>query len=255
MSRVTYTNHKITTVEDLRNWILTELGYPLITVELTESQLDQAIDNAFGIYTKYADFGEKYLALNMTEYDTVNNYFNLSAYNIAAVYGLDTEGGSLFGGGGDTIFTVSNAMMQNGSYPFFGGGGGNSWVTYHAAHEWMDMTRRMMGSGYSYDYDVYNKTLRLMPSPTNITPDSYLLICCEVIPADAELYGNEYLKRFALAYAKIILGNIRKKFGSIALIGGGQIDSEIGSEGMAELEKLTESVKKDESMGTGFYIG
>jgi len=255
MARATYINNKITTVEGLRTWILTELGYPLITVELTESQLDQAIDNAFQIYTKYADFGEKYLALNLTDYDTTNNYFNLSAHNIAAVYGLDTQGGSMFGSGSDTIFTLSNALLQSGAYPFFGNAmAGGAWVTYHAAHEFMELAKRMSGSGYSYEYDVYNKTLRLFPSPT-VTTDAYMIICCEIIPDDEELYGNEYLKRFALAYSKIILGNIRKKFGSVQLLGGSSIDTSVGEEGAAELEKLIESVKKDEAMSTGFYIG
>jgi hypothetical protein len=254
MPRSTFTNHKIRTIESLREWILISLGSPLITIELTESQLDLAIDEAFELYTKYAQFNEKYLALNLTEYDTVNNYFNLSGYNIAAVYGIDTQGGSMFGAGGDTIFTISNAMLQSGSYPFFGGmGAGGAWVTFHAAHEFMELTKRMMGSGYEFDFDRFNKTLTLIPKPA--VTSGYILIACECIPPDEELYGNEYLKRIALAKAKIMLGTIRKKFGGIQLVGGGQIDSEIGSEGKEELDKIIDNIRKDEAMGTGFFLG
>jgi len=253
MARSTFTNHGITTLEGLKNWILTELGYPLITVELTDDQIDQAINNAFEIYTKYADFGEKYLALCLADYDQTNDYFDLSAYNIAAVYGMDTQGNS-FLGGGDTIFSISNAMLQSGSYPFFGNGGmGGGWVTYQLAHEFTALANRMSGSGYSYDYDVYNKTLKLYPKPVSTATD-YIIITCEMIPSDEQLFGNEYLKRFALAYSKIMLGTVRKKFGDIPLLGGATVNTEIGDDGKEELATLIENVRKDESMGNGFYI-
>ena len=253
MARSTFTNHKITTDEGLRNWILTELGYPLITVELTEDQLDQAIDNAFEIYTKYADFGEKYIAFSLADYDHTNNYLSLSAYNVAAVYGTNEQSTTMFSSG-DTIFSVQNAMLQNGSYPFFGGGSGGGFVTLQAAHEFMALAKLMTGGGYSYDYDRYNKTLRLYPAPATDSTE-YIVITCEIIPPDEELYGNEYLKRFALAYAKIMLGTVRKKFGDIPLLGGASIDVEIGEKGEAELERLIENVRKDESMSTGYFIG
>jgi hypothetical protein len=39
-----------------------------------------------------------------------------------------------------------------------------------------------------------------------------ILLTCQVMPPLSELYGNEYVKRIALAKAKILLGTIRKKF-------------------------------------------
>jgi len=246
----------ITTAEQLRNWILTELGYPLITIELTESQLDQAIDNAFEKYTKYADFGEEYLVLNLKNYDTTNNYFDLSDYNIAAVYKVDNEDSTGLSSG-NTIFTFKNDLLNSGTYPYFNNnlGGGGAFVTYHAACEFSALAKRMSGSGYGYKYDRYNKHLILYPTPQNVTTDEYILICCEIIPDDEELYGNEYLKRLVLAYAKIMLGTIRKKFGSVQLIGGATIDTEIGDEGKEELKELIENIKTDEALGTGMFIG
>ena len=64
-----------------------------------------------------------------------------------------------------------------------------------------------------------------------------------------DYYGNEYVRRLVLAEAKILLGTIRKKFSSIQLIGGGQIDTTIGDEGREEKQQILENLQKDESQG------
>jgi len=45
---------KIKTRKDLRNWMLRQMGHPLIKVELTEDQLNDAIDNAIQYYSEFA---------------------------------------------------------------------------------------------------------------------------------------------------------------------------------------------------------
>lgn len=64
-----------------------------------------------------------------------------------------------------------------------------------------------------------------------------------------DYYGNEYVRRLLLAECKILLGTIRKKFSSIQLIGGGQIDTTIGDEGREEKQQILENLQKDESQG------
>ena len=53
---------------DLIDWVLTMLGYPLVTVELRENHFDAAIQNAFYTYTKYATFPKKYILKSSRQY-------------------------------------------------------------------------------------------------------------------------------------------------------------------------------------------
>ena len=76
-----------------------------------------------------------------------------------------------------------------------------------------------------------------------------MLLTCKCEPQIESYYGNEYVRRLVLAEAKILLGTIRKKFSSIQLIGGGQIDTTIGDEGREEKQQILENIQKDESQG------
>lgn len=261
----TYINQKIKTRDQLKDWILRQLGYPLITVELTTDQLDDALDNATLIYTKYATLQTKYLTLNLGLYPNSDEEggtpegFDLSEYRVSNVSSINT--GEAFGlnTGGDQLWGLGNAMLAGGSYPFFnngqGGKGMGGWTTYQCVVEFLELSKRMMATEYDYNYNPLTQRLQLIPNPTTIPSYGYTCIQVEVIPPDCDLYGNEYVKRFALAYAKIMLGTIRKKFTNVGLPGGGQIDITIGDEGKEELKTLIDSVRKDESYSTGFMIG
>ncbi|MEG0153565.1 MAG: hypothetical protein RR744_10420, partial [Cellulosilyticaceae bacterium] len=159
----------------------------------------------------------------------------------------------------DTFFGPQAWFMGNGGYPFFGSRGNfsGSFTTYHNLHEFFDVTKRMTGSNPSWTYNKRTKTLRIMPEPKGAgqgSYHSYMLITCQCEPSIEELCGNEYVKRLSLAYAKILLGTIRKKFSSITLLGGGSVDITIGDEGREELTKLIDEIQKDESKGQCCYI-
>ena len=97
----TYINQKIRTRDDLKAWILRQLGSPLITVELTDLQLDDALDNATLMWTKYATLPVRYLTLNLADYpaesemDGTEEGFDLSEQRVASVGSIST--GESFG--------------------------------------------------------------------------------------------------------------------------------------------------------------
>ena len=250
----TYINPKIKTREDLKERILKTLGYSLITAELNDDMLDVCIDEATELYTKYCSFPEKYLVINLQDEYVPGKGIDLSDRRVAAVYGIEFPGGNFGSLATDTIWSIPNAMLQSGAYPFFGAGGtgAGNWVTYHAAIEWLELSKKMIGA-VQYDWDPYTQTLSLVPEPEKM--DRSILVKVEVIPSDEVLYGNEYVKRIAVAKAKILLGTVRKKFSNLSLLGGGQVDTTIGDEGRAELDNILQNIRTDESRGNGFIIG
>lgn len=112
----------------------------------------------------------------------------------------------------------------------------------------------MCGSNPDFTYDYQTKYFKLMPEPCMNKTYNCILLTCQVIPPYEVLYGNEYVKKLALAYAKILLGTIRKKFSGINLVGGGQLDTSIGDEGKEELNQIMENIIKDEGKGQCCFI-
>ena len=82
-SKSTWLNPGIKTEKQLKDWILTKLGYPLLTVELTDSQINSCIADGISLYSKYAYTPEKYLIVNLKYYEPGIG-IDLHEYNIIA---------------------------------------------------------------------------------------------------------------------------------------------------------------------------
>jgi hypothetical protein len=131
-----------------------------------------------------------------------------------------------------------------------------SFTTFELAKNYMDMVNMYTGKGFDFNYNPRTKTLVLIPDP-KISGYVGLVVClgCHVIRPDEQLYGEEWVKRYALAQAKVLLGTIRKKFSSVQLLGGGTVDASIGDEGKAEGEKLVEELQAREGPSCAFITG
>lgn len=251
----TWLNPGIKNIKQLKDWVLTKLGYPLVHVELTDSQLNSCIADALAVYTKYAYAPEKYLVVNLKYYEHGRGV-NLSEFNIMSVKDVSFQRDNIMGMANDMFFGPYAFFGQGVGSPMFGLGGGNwvgAWTTYHGIHEFFDLTKRMLGTSPDWQYDKETKYLKLMPEP-RFHGDHKILLTCHVEQPIEEYLGNEYVRRLVLAEAKILLGTIRKKFSSVQLIGGGQIDTTIGDEGKEEKQKIMDEIIHDEAKGQTWVI-
>lgn len=251
----TWLNPGIKTIEELKDWVLIKLGAPSVTVELTDEQLNSCIGDAIAVYSKYAYVPNKYLTVNLKFYKPGHG-LDLREFHIMSVDDISFQRDNVFGMTNDLFFGPYAYFGQGGGSPLYGLGAGNwvgSWVTYHNMHEWFDLTKRMLGSQPDWQWDKQKQVLRLMPEP-KYNGDHYILLTCKCEPPLEEYIGNEYVRRLVLAEAKILLGTIRKKFSSIQLIGGGQIDTTIGDEGREEKQNIMENLIKDEAQGQTWVI-
>jgi len=254
----TWTNPAVRSLQDLYDWILVSLGAPLVTVELSQEQLNLAVQNSLEKYTKYAYFGpDKYLVVNVNKYEHGRG-INLAEFDVASVKDVSFQRDNAFLMSGDLFWSSYAFLGQGGGYPFLNNSGNSftgSWVTWHNVHEFFELSKRMTGSNPDWQYDKMTKYLKLMPEPKPRNGQPHVILCtCQCIPPLHELYGNEYVKRLALAYAKILLGTVRKKFQGVQLPGGGTIDTSIGDEGREELKEIMDGIIKDESKGQCAYI-
>ena len=247
----TWLNPSIRTLEQLKSWILIKLGYPTLTVELTDEQLDVAIHDAISLYSKYAYTPEKYLVLNMKYYEPGKG-FDLGEFNVMSVKAISLPRDNIMGQYGDMFFGPYAFFGQGTGFPFFQQGAGNyvgAWTTYHNVVEFFNLSKEMMGNNPDFQYDKFTKRLVLMPEPRGSSMGQCMLATCACEPPMEEYFSNEYCRRLILAEAKIALGIIRSKFQNVSLPGGGSIDTSIGDKGEQEKQAALEDLQKSESKG------
>ena len=64
----TFLHPAIKSKQELIDWVMTMMGYPLVTIELRQNHYDAAIQNALMLYTKYATFPRKYVLKSSRQY-------------------------------------------------------------------------------------------------------------------------------------------------------------------------------------------
>ena len=64
----TFLHPAMTSKHELIDWVMSMLGYPLVTIELRENHYNTAIQNALMLYTKYATFPRKYILKSSRQY-------------------------------------------------------------------------------------------------------------------------------------------------------------------------------------------
>jgi hypothetical protein len=249
------------------------LGYPMIKVELDDTQISDHIDYARSMFIKWA-----------VGHATQEYYFTipLSAGEISydmpvgcvEVVGYETD---ILGGSINTLFTVENILYNLGYYDYLlTTGDPYSLVSYHLAKDMLDSIDRYSPDAYNFHYHKYSNILEINPAPGTTDDGSYLLVRAFFIEgavpwtssyidlgrtttAVEGMYDEVWILDYVTALSKISLGYIRNKFANFASLGntGLTLDGDsLISEGKEEKEKLEETLRLEEAWeGYGIEIG
>lgn len=248
-----YTNYAIQTRDGLKQWILRQLGHPLVTIELTDDHLEDVINESVETFTKYVKQDQQYLSLDCSTYNTSGGGFTLPD-NVTSVWTLDDQGATSVGDI-NRLFSVPNTMANVGMLSVPYPGENWNWINYELAMQYLDLTKKMLGGGFQYEFNPRTHKLSLTPDPIKGGIKGWIVVSVYTIRPLEQQYGEEFVKRYALALAKIILGTVRSKFNGVQLIGGGTINSDIKSEGITEKEKLIEDLRLKEGPIFNFWVG
>lgn len=227
---------------DLREYILMSLGWPIIKVELTEEQLNSAIHSAL---IKYHDYSP--LELNVTV-ATINDGGWVDIPDSVPIRLIrdvifQVQGTSNF----NATFDVLTSFASNES-----GIGVNIYQfnqfdvsAYAAMFKQLEDIKRTLG--IDKHWEILNGKIKVYPS--RLMTDSYTKIGILhgdiVIPEELETSG--FMREYSTAKAKTMLGMVRRKFSGFSFAGGGGTSdgAELISEGKEEMEKLLENRKND----------
>lgn len=221
------------------DYIKTFLGDGMIDVELDPIHYNTAIDKALMRYRQRSQnsteesFGFITLQVDQNEY-----FMPKEVMEVRQVFRRSI--GSRSGGGdGGSLFEPFNLAYSNTYLLSSSNMGGLG--TYFAFASYQNLVGKMFGSFINFDFNPTTKKLRIAQRPR--TEESILVWMYNYRP-DFNLFQDNYaglwIKDYALANAKVMLGEAREKFATIAGPQGGTSlnGATLKAEGAAMIEKL-----------------
>jgi hypothetical protein len=234
------------------------LGDGMVDVELDPVHYETALDRALTRFRQRSPNAveESYCFLTL-EKDKNDYILPAEIINVQSVFRRTL--GSRTGGGTGTNFEPFNLAYTN-TYllnsTMMGG-----IATYFMFASYQEMIGKMFGAFIEFQWVPTSRTLRILQRPfsegeviglrtQNFRPD-YTII--------EDLYAKQWIRDYSLANCKIMLGEARSKFQSIAgPQGGGSLNgNDLKSAGKEELTALDKELETLVSGGTGytFVIG
>jgi hypothetical protein len=225
----------------IRDQIKAELGYPIIKVELTDYQIYLAIDKAIS----KMDYHAPLWCNQFATFTTVNgvNLYKLPQFMINNfVYAVYKKNLLTIAQQADTLemdffikyfqdnFLFNDMMISD--------------LLIMQMH--LETIRKILGRDGSFEI-VNGEFLMITPTPRSGDGEEVIVQFRALDLEKLHPFYVGWIQRYALAYCKKNLGNIRKKFKSLpSPEGGAQLDGkEMYDEGVAELQLLNEELMSE----------
>ena len=240
--------------QEIFDYVKNSLGDGMIDVELDPKHYQTALERAVNRYRQRSSNAteESYnfleLKKNQNKYILPNEIINVRQVGRRTV-GSRTEGGE-----GGTLFEPFNLAYTN-TYLLRAGATGGL-ATYYAFASYQELVGKMFGSFIQHHYDNATKTLTITQRPRadnetvilhtdNFRPDITLF---------KDIYSKPWIRDYTLAVSKLMLGEARGKFNTIAgPQGGTTLNGEaLKNEGQAEMERLDNEINNYQEGGTPF---
>lgn len=237
---------KSTTRAQMRHDILVNLGHPYITVNLSDEQLDKAINNALKIFFRnnYHGTFESCYVVQLTDQDCINGYVTVPEW-IDSVVEVLPHGFAL----DDLNFMTVEYQMTRDIMMGYNNFSNINLVDFVTMKERLYNTAMIIEQPRGFVYVKYQR--RMIPKFRMTTGHHIVMRCYENVDPEndqnnpdhveaGEVFNDEYLKELATAFAQQIWGNILKKFGGVVLPGGVTLNGEkLYDDATAEIEKLS----------------
>jgi hypothetical protein len=244
---------------DIYKYVANMLGDGIVDVELDSTHYETALDRALGKYRQRGDGSVEESYMFLTSVEDQNTYvLPREVIEVRQIFrrSIGSRSGS---GQGGTIFEPFNLAYTN-TYLLSSSNMGGL-ATYELFAQYQEMVGRMFGSFIEFKWNSQTKHLTLLQRPRN-SDEELMLYTYNYRPDISilnDVYAQQWIKDYTLATCKLMLGQAREKFASIAGPQGGTAlnGSALKSEAQAEIDKLEQELATQVAGGRGytFIIG
>jgi hypothetical protein len=223
--------------EIVKDFVLARLGFPVVRVELTDFQIQTAIDEAVSKLDYHAPDW-------CSQFCTFATSAGISLYELPQVVANNFRGAvyrknllSVAQSNGTLEFDFFIKYFQD-NFLFRDFSIGDYYLTI--SH--LEMVRKILGNDGTFNL-INGNLLNIAPTPTTV----YEEVVVEFKAIDTNTlhpYFVSWIQKYSLAVCKVILGQIRGKYQTLPSPGGGaQLNGDaLITQGAEEQEKLVEAL-------------
>jgi len=239
--------------QSVYDYCRTMLGDGMIDIELDPVHYQTALDRALGVFRQRSDNAveESYAYLTLKEEQ--NEYILPKEIQQVRQIFRRSIGSRSGGGNGGTVFEPFNMAYTN-TYLLSSTNMGGL-LTYELFAQYQELVGKMFGSFINFTWNSQSRKLIIQQRPRS---DEEVLLWVYNVRPDFNIiedtYAGQWIKDYSLGNCKIILGQAREKFASIAGPQGGTAlnGASLKAEGQADIDRLTEELKTSVSGGQGY---
>jgi hypothetical protein len=164
----------------------------------------------------------------------------------------------------NTLFTIEQTLAQQTYFSYAMGNYGFDLVSWYTLKNWLETREKMLATKRSYSFDERTQLLRMYPQPNASSSNVrfYGVVSCYVERPIRDILKELWVYQYSLALTKMAVANIRGKYGSVTLFGGGSLNSsDLMTQGLADKEKLEQQLMTGSAPGQGdadpplFFVG
>ena len=231
----------------------TLLGDGMIDVELDPVHYETALEKSLGVYRQRSDGAveESYLFLNLIE--DQNEYILPQEVQQVRQIFRRSVGSRTGGGQGGTVFEPFNLAYTN-TYLLSSTNMGGL-ATYELFSQYQELIGKMFGSFINFTWNAQNKKLVIQQRPR--TEEQVMLLAYNTKPDFTlidDVYAGQWIKDYTLAQCKMMIGQAREKFASIAGPQGGTAlnGPALKAEAQSEMDQLIVDLTTSVAGGGGY---
>jgi len=267
---------RIYSKESLKQYIFRKLGSPVVNIELTDDQLDDAIADTLDefLIRAYSGITETFVPIQLKQgiqqivlpYDV----FAVLSVNSASMGGIGSSAGPL-----TNPFHINQFIAAD---LYSGGAGKIDLVSYELTFEMIETLNLLLGNRITFDFNTNSKVLTIhdnIVTDTNSILHIYKLLTPkeslkpnpnynpldptspqQLMTEETNIYDNKWVKRMALERARYQWAvNLMKYEGSVLPNGGTINSSGIMSLAESAIEKLLVELSTEWELPADFFVG
>ena len=239
--------------QEVFEYCKTMLGDGMVDVELDPKHYETALNRSLAVFRQRSDNAVERSFLFLTlEVDKNEYILPAEIQQVRQIYRRSI--GSRSGGGqGGTVFEPFNLAYTN-TYLLSSTNMGGL-LTYELFAQYQELVGKMFGSFINFGWNPQSRKITIEQRPR--TEESVMLEVYNTRPDFSliqDVYAGQWIKDYALANCKLMLGQAREKFAQIAGPQGGSSlnGAALKTEANAEIEKLTDDLMKLVPGGSGY---